>query len=218
MSKPSLAHPLALRRLALVAIAALSTTACWEQMSVEWWPQMKWQKAVQAFEETGHEAADKTGGFMPPEGSVPVGAPLDLTALSVAESEALKNPTPPTLASLDNGKAQFAIYCTVCHGAEGHGDGPIAGPPFGTGPGGLVFPVGGPSSMIKAFSEGHLFTTMTLGRGRMPSYKRIPQSDRWDLVNYLLYMNDRVVPQTEAAAQAAAASAAESSDAGGSTE
>ena len=30
--------------------AALATTGCWEQWSENWFPQMKWQKAVQAFE------------------------------------------------------------------------------------------------------------------------------------------------------------------------
>ena len=45
MSKHS---PKALATLALLSLTTL--TGCWEQWSESWFPQMKWQKAVQAFE------------------------------------------------------------------------------------------------------------------------------------------------------------------------
>ena len=211
-TKP-VAHPLAPLRLgAALAVVLLGGTGCWEQWSVEWWPQMKFQNAVQAFEETGHPdpnwTPDPEGGdnqeapyviFLPPEGSVPVGAPLDLRALTLAETEALANPTPPTLASLDNGKEQYEIFCAVCHGKTGAGDGPVAGPPFGKGPFIGVLPIGGQFSAAKVFTDGHIFTTITNGRGRMPSYKRIPAADRWDIVNYVRYLNDQVGPRSAAA-------------------
>ena len=50
-------------------------------------------------------------------------------------------------------------------------------------------PIGGPSSIAKVFSDGHIYTTITIGRGRMPSYKRIAPSDRWDLINYIRDLN-----------------------------
>ncbi len=187
------------RRIALVATVMLFATGCWEQWSVTWWPQMKFQKAVQAFEETGHPEADASGGFMPPEGSVPVGAPLDLRTLSVAETEALVKPQPATLASLENGKAQYEIFCIVCHGAEGGGDGTVAGPPFGKGPLIGVLPIGGQYSAAKGLTDGHIFTTISLGRGRMPSYRRIPAEHRWDIVNYVRYLNGQTGPQSASA-------------------
>ncbi len=36
--------------LAVMAFFFLTQTGCWEQVSVEWFPQMKWQQAIQAFE------------------------------------------------------------------------------------------------------------------------------------------------------------------------
>jgi hypothetical protein len=49
--------------------------------------------------------------------------------------------------------------------------------------------VGGPFSVAKVFSDGHIYTTMTLGRGRMPSYRRILPEHRWDIVNYIRDLN-----------------------------
>jgi len=162
---------------------------CWEQVSAEWFPQMKRQAAIQAFELVEHN--DQLQGFSPPEGTLPIGwedvaqpALLDLTA-----QEALQNPVPRTLTSLKNGEMLFMRYCQTCHGPKGEGDGPVAGPPFGTGPFGLVFPVGGPSSMAPAFTDGHIYTTISIGRGRMPNYKRISPEGRWDLVNYIRDLN-----------------------------
>jgi hypothetical protein len=57
--------------------------------------------------------------------------------------------------------------------------GPIAG----------VLPLAGPASVARVRSDGHLYATMLHGRRRMPSYHRIPPSDRWDIVNYIRYLN-----------------------------
>ena len=55
-----------------VCVALLLTTSvgCWEQWSVDWFPQMKWQKAVQAFEAVRYDG--QIEGFVPPEGTVPI--------------------------------------------------------------------------------------------------------------------------------------------------
>ena len=175
----------------LVAGFALTfvSTGCWEQWSVTWWPQMKWQKAVQAFESTGQPSAP--AGFMPPEGTVPLGYPMTTSEMTVAEAEAIPNPTPVTLAGLENGKKRFETFCSPCHGVGGLGDGPVAGPPFGKGPFVGVLPIAGPvgSQILKNFSDGHIYMVISQGIRRMPSYKRIPMSDRWDIVNYVRYLN-----------------------------
>ena len=54
----------------LMSAMLLSTsTGCWEQWSETWFPQMKWQKAVQAFERV--EWQGRIEGFVPPEGTIP---------------------------------------------------------------------------------------------------------------------------------------------------
>ena len=164
---------------------------CWEQVDDGlWFPQMKRQVTVQAFEENVY--GTNAFNLSPPEGTVPVGwgAVPDLASLAPADQDKLENPVPSTLQSLKRGEVLFHRYCATCHGPEGLGDGPLAGPPFGSdGPFGMVLPVGGPTSMAKLFSDGHIYTTISIGRGRMPSYKRIPPSERWDLVNFLRDLN-----------------------------
>ena len=166
----------------------LFSLGCWEQVSPNWFPQMKRQAALQAFELNTY--LDESEGLKPPEGSVSLGNPYpDVATLGIMEQEQLQNPVSANLASLKNGEKLFQRYCSTCHGPEGKGDGPVAGPPFGTGPFGLVLPVGGPASVAKVFSDGHIYTTITLGRGRMPSYRRILADHRWDIVNYIRDLN-----------------------------
>jgi len=172
---------------ALVALFAGSSVGCWEQWSNDWFPQMKWQIAVQPFERTMHDG--KADLFLPPEGALAVGAEPEFDPNDDAAANALVNPRPPSLDSLENGRAQFETFCSTCHGASGMGDGPVSmlGPIQG--PFAAVLPIAGPASIARARSDGHLFATIRYGRRRMPSYQRIWAGDRWDIVNYMRYLN-----------------------------
>ena len=78
MSKCNLRSLVAFGLLALV-----SATGCFEQVDKDWFPQMKRQPAVQAFESVG---------MMPPEGAVPVGKGEPVLTLALGET--LQNPKP----------------------------------------------------------------------------------------------------------------------------
>ena len=88
------------------------------------------------------------------------------------------------------GEEYFQINCATCHGPTGGGDGPIAAP---NGPIAGVLPIGPGSpmgfSLTPGLTDGHIYSTISLGRGRMPSYKRIPPDGRWDIVNYIRDLN-----------------------------
>ncbi len=172
----------------LVALMLTGSIGCWEQWSNNWFPQMKWQPAVQAFERV--EWQGRLEGFLPPEGTVPItGGEADHSLMTDDEAATLVNPRSRSLASVQNGKAQYETYCITCHGASGLGDGPvsisgeIAGPFIG------VLPIAGPASVAKVRSEGHIYNTIRYGRRRMPNYRRISSEDRWDIVNYVMYIN-----------------------------
>ena len=179
------------RLLAAAMLLALPAFACWEQIDDgQWFPQMKRQRAIQAFE-INTLLAGHIQGLTPPEGAVAIGAggDPDLSRLSFREQEVVQNPVPASLASLKRGEELYQRTCTTCHGPEGGGDGPVAGPPFGTGPLGLVLPIGGKTSVARGLSDGHIYTTMSIGRGRMPSYRRLSPEDRWNVVNYVRELN-----------------------------
>jgi mono/diheme cytochrome c family protein len=173
---------------ALTVVACSVQFGCWEQWSDTWFPQMKRQKAIQAFEMVGFEG--QIQGFTPPEGSVPVTKPEAwISNTDDAAADLLQNPRPMSLDSLENGRAQFFRYCSTCHGPDGAGDGPVSMTGGRMGPLGGVLPLAGPASIARVRSDGHIYTTIRAGRRRMPSYQRIPSDDRWDIVNYLRYIN-----------------------------
>jgi hypothetical protein len=172
----------------LTALLLTTSVGCWEQWSDTWFPQMKRQKAIQAFELVGFDG--QLQGFVPPEGSVAVDAttpPMDPNDEIAAN--ALVNPRPMSLDSLENGRFQYERFCGTCHGSSGLGDGPVSMTGEIRGPLGGVLPLSGPASIARVRADGHIYSTIRYGRRRMPGYQRIASSDRWDIVNYIRYMN-----------------------------
>jgi len=173
------------RALALAGGLALAILpGCWEQWSEGWFPQMKWQKAVQAYERVGFRGRDE--GFLPPEGAVPVD-PLDPSFERFdPKVDTLVNPTNAAdLNSLSRGRELYATYCNVCHGPSGMGDGAVSmANAKRPGPFAGIFPL--VTAMSR--SDGYIYNVIRNGAGRMPSYRRIPEEDRWHLVNYVRYL------------------------------
>ena len=172
----------ALSRANLALLVLIVSTGCWEQVSKEWWAQMKEQPAVQALE---------AEPMLPPEGTVPVQGytvrigpenPLFANPMHAAEARALVNPIPATEESIARGKEIYTIYCQVCHAADGmagHQNSPVAkrlaesgAPPF-------------PLSTTVAYTDGMLCTKVQYGKPLMPGYPQISPEDRWHVVNYL---------------------------------
>jgi len=172
---------------ALIALSLTSMVGCWEQWSNDWFPQMKWQKAVQAFEDVNYKNQEQ--GFTPPEGTVPIdGGEAPVSNIIDAESDVLVNPRLANLESIENGRVQFARFCSPCHGLNGLGDGPVSVTGEIKGPLAGVLAIAGPASIARIRSDGHIYTTIRYGRRRMPGYNRIQPDDRWDIVNYLRYL------------------------------
>ncbi len=172
----------------LVLLLVSGSIGCWEQWSESWFPQMKWQKAVQAFERVQHEG--QTAAFMPPEGTVAIGsAPPPVGRMDVVAAAAIENPIEPTFKSLARGQELYGIYCELCHGARGNGDGPVSIAGEKQGPFVGVFPLGTATGQ----SDGYIYNVIRIGNGGQPGYQmpaqhRIPSEDRWHIVNYVRYL------------------------------
>ena len=89
----------------------------------------------------------------------------------------LPNPVPADARSLRNGRMYYSINCAVCHGIGGKADGPVT--KYGL----YVPPLMGASA--EGRTDGYIWGMMRNGRGGMPSYNRIEEMDRWDVVNYV---------------------------------
>ena len=143
---------------AALALMLTASLGCWEQWSDNWFPQMKWQKAVQAFERV--EWNGQVEGFLAPEGSVPVNAaPPEYGRLDLAGLAELRNPTNPSnIDSITRGQEFYHVYCIVCHGERGMGDGPVSGAGPKEGPFGEIWPV--TAAMAKSNVSGGMTTRL----------------------------------------------------------
>ncbi|MBA3890141.1 MAG: cytochrome c [Gemmatimonadaceae bacterium] len=110
-------------------------------------------------------------------------------ALPVIDSVAAlvgPNPMPVDLRSLENGRKSYQINCSVCHGVTGKGFVEAAvgqqygmyAPPVATG-------------TARGLSDGQIFGIIRNGRGNMATYNRIPDEERWDIINYIRGMQGR---------------------------
>ncbi len=88
-------------------------------------------------------------------------------------------PVPVTKELVDRGQDRFNIYCIVCHGPVGNGDGMIVRR-------GFVKPPTYHDDRLRNAPVGHFFDVITNGWGRMSSYStQLPAADRWAVVAYI---------------------------------
>jgi mono/diheme cytochrome c family protein len=96
----------------------------------------------------------------------------------------IANPVPADARSLHNGRMYYQINCAVCHGEAGKGDGPVLATK-------QLFPPPLVGASAEGRSDGYIWGIMRNGRGAMPSYNRIEELDRWDVVNYVRGLQGR---------------------------
>ena len=112
----------------------------------------------------------------PPAGTLAVGAPAVLDR--AAARARLRNPRPAGTDVLAEGAELYGVYCLLCHGALGGGDGPLA----------AHFPrmpdLRGPR--VGRYADGDLYTIVRQGGFRMPAYADVLSAgERWAVVTYL---------------------------------
>jgi mono/diheme cytochrome c family protein len=90
-------------------------------------------------------------------------------------------PMPITKTDLDRGQERYNIYCSVCHGMTGYGDGIVARRGFNK-----PSPASYHQERLQKAPVGHFFDVMTNGWGAMPSYaSQVAVEDRWRIAAYI---------------------------------
>ncbi len=173
----------AVRRLMLVGPMVLSLTAC------EWFTDFKRQPFVTVWEQDSilKSVRGAPQGSVPRNGTAVSAMEVSYTALpfQIDTIGALAvNPTPVTQESLANGHKYYQVNCAVCHGDKGDGMGKAMR--YGVPPINLLM------DMSKNRTDGYIYGMMRNGRGLMPSYNRIEEADRWDVVNYVRALQGKV--------------------------
>lgn len=95
-------------------------------------------------------------------------------------------PMPVTHDLIETGKDRYAIYCAVCHGGVGDGNGVIkqrglvANPPY------TLIISSYHDDRLRDMTEGELFNTITNGKGLMGYYKdKLSEEERWAVIAYI---------------------------------
>src|SRR3990170_3361247 len=111
--------------------------------------------------------------LLPPDDAVPV------QGLSLIPEQFPVNPVPADEVSLQRGRILYGVHCQVCHGEQGHGDGPLASY-FVRTPQNLT------GASISAEFDGAVYLTIIQGFGEMPALaENLTPRERWDVVNYV---------------------------------
>ena len=88
-------------------------------------------------------------------------------------------PMPVTAELMQRGQERYTIFCGVCHGASGGGNG-VAGQY------GLVAIASLHQDRLREMADGEIYNTIVMGKNTMLGYgSKIPVDDRWAIVAYV---------------------------------
>lgn len=149
--------------------------------------------------------ANKQTAQTPPSGAIPVGFErfeyLNTLEDYQRAGEELSNPLEETEQVLAEGQALYNVYCAVCHGEQGRGDGPITKdrqlvsktenrqlenfppPPSYAASDSVNSSRGG---LMKDLTDGKIYHTIYYGLGVMGSHaSQLNPEERWKVVTYV---------------------------------
>jgi mono/diheme cytochrome c family protein len=182
----------------LLLAALLITTGCRRDMQDQ--PKMKPYRGTTFF-------ADGLSGRPPVQGTIPRGFLRDDTEYHTGKKSGLTPsaspgaspvagqavagqvnafpddletfPFPVTEDTVKRGRERYDIFCSVCHGMTGNGDGMVVRRGFRRA-------ASFNDDRLRQAPVGHFFDAITNGWGAMPSYaSQIPAQDRWAIVAYI---------------------------------
>ena len=158
---------------ATLLLAAALTTGCYQKMGNH--------PAYDPYEQSDF-FANKSSARPLVEGTIARGTLRHDTHLftgRVNNQLATAFPFPVTKEVLDRGEQRFNVYCSMCHGRTGEGDGMIVLR-------GYKKPRSYHVDELKQQPVGYFVDVMTNGFGVMPSYAaQVPAEDRWAIAAYI---------------------------------
>lgn len=149
-------------------------------------PDMDYQPKYEA-QEASEFFVDGASGRLPVEGTVARGTlehnqPYYTGMVTGTEDYIETIPVEMTEEDLARGKERYEIYCTMCHGEYGVGDGIVIDK-------GMIEPPSYHDENVMAFPDGQIFHTISEGARNMQSYKQqIPVEDHWKIVHYVRHL------------------------------
>ena len=191
------------KNITLLATLALLFSGCGkkEKLTRPWsfMPNMHHQESVrpQEAEPNSPIYAERKGRSMrlPVKGTVPTDFSHYTYTMMDPKAAEVANPLSKSLDVLEAGRRAYNIYCVVCHGERGDGDGnviPNPATPKRSYSGReykseMQLPPPPPlnAERVKTMKDGAIFNYITKGGGVMPKYNHLNAEMRWSIVHYL---------------------------------
>lgn len=145
-------------------------------------PNMDWQEKFTA-QEANPFFEDNRADRQPVDGTVSRGnIQVDLAYYQgIADNGSFVGKIPVTVTAemIMRGKERYNIYCSMCHGGTGAGNGIITNY-------GIVPPPSFYDDRIESMPDGEIYSAIYNGVRTMSSYRhQIPVEDRWAIVSYI---------------------------------
>lgn len=173
-----------LKHISLLAVLLLSVTSCFNKS------EPNYQFMPDMYESVGYEtygeAAFPNGlqAQLPAEGSVARGhIPFDIENTNAGYELAkatLMNPLDSTQVDFKRGKELYDIYCGICHGNKGDGQGKLVKRE-------KILGIPSFDDAGRAITAGSTYHTIYYGKNAMGSYaNQLNEEERWQVVAYVL--------------------------------
>ena len=168
----------------------MSITSCFDpsKPNYQYFPNM--------YESVGYKTYQESDAFpngiqaqLPVEGSVPRGwQPYEYEDSNEGYESAklnLKSPLVNNEENLKNGKKMYDIYCSVCHGSKGDGQGILMErEKF----------LGIPSYADRDITEGSIYHVLMYGINLMGSHAgQVDDEERWQIAQYVLKLREDLI-------------------------
>ncbi|WP_372753815.1 cytochrome c [Mariniflexile sp.] len=143
------------------------------------------------YESVGYETYSESSAFkngveaqLPAEGSVARGyVPFDIENSIegyMLAKETVKSPLDSLQVDLERGKVLYDIYCGICHGTKGDGQGNLVKRE-------KILGIPSYDDAGRAINEGSIYHTIYYGKNAMGSYaNQLNEEERWQVVSYVL--------------------------------
>lgn len=144
------------------------------------------------YEPVGYEPYAESDAFangveaqLPAEGTIPRGGHMPFEYENTNDGYALaktnlSSPLDSTQIDSDRGKELYNIYCGICHGNKGDGQGKLVKRE-------KILGIPSYDDAGRAITEGSVYHTIYYGKNTMGSYaNQLNEEERWQVVDYVL--------------------------------
>jgi mono/diheme cytochrome c family protein len=172
-------------KISVILVVLISLTSC-KKDSVP-----NYQFMPNMYEPVGYEAYSESNAFangveaqLPVVGTISRGHSLfeyeNTNEGYLLAKETLKNPLDSTQVDLEKTKELYDVYCGICHGNKGDGQGNLVKRE-------KILGVPSYDDVARAINEGSIYHTIYFGKNAMGSYaSQLNEKERWEVVSYVL--------------------------------